>query len=261
MIFEYKNIKALNKTEASIYNFIIHNMEAVVDMNVRELAEKTFVSTATIVRFTRKMGCGGFNELKDELRQNLKKSVLPDPDAQLDELIRQMKEFRSEGFRKNVHKFAMYIAHAKTLIFIGEGNKGIIARYAARYFSNIGYFAIGIDDPFYPPVLNRGTGTVVVVLSESGETASMIDQVNSYKANDACVLTITNNRNSTIAEMSDWYLFYTNTELCLPVTYDLSSSVPLVYIIEATARDLQNTTDRISKLKEIDRNSRIGEQL
>ncbi|MGM9941733.1 MAG: MurR/RpiR family transcriptional regulator [Bulleidia sp.] len=249
MIFDYKNIKALNKTEATIYNYIIHNMDRVVDMNVRELAEKTFVSTATIVRFTRKMGCDGFNELKEELRQNLSRSVLPDPDEQIDELIRQMNEFRSEGFKKNVHKFAMYISHAKMLIFIGEGNKGAIARYAARYFSNIGYFAIGVDDPYYPPVVNKGTGTVVVVFSESGETSSMIDQVNAYKANDACVLTITNNRESTIAEMSDWYLFYTNQELCLPVTYDLSTSVPLVYIIEATARDLQKATDRMSKLK------------
>lgn len=109
-----------------------------------------------------------------------------------------------------------------------------------------------MDDPFYSPIVNRGTGTVVVVLSESGETASMIDQVNSYKANGACVLTITNNRNSTIAELSDWYLFYTNKELCLPVTFDLSSSVPLVYIIEAIARDLQKTTDRMSKLKGFD---------
>lgn len=80
----------------------------------------------------------------------------------------------------------------------------------------------------------------------------MIDQVNSYNANGACVLTITNNRNSTIAELSDWYLFYTNKELCLPVTFDLSSSVPLVYIIEAIARDLQKTTDRMSKLKGFD---------
>ena len=86
----------------------------------------------------------------------------------------------------------------------------------------------------------------------------MIDQVASYKANDACVLTITNNRNSTIAELSDWYLFYTNKELCLPVTYDLSSSVPLVYIIEAAARDLQESTDRMSKLKEVDRQNGVN---
>ena len=258
MIFDYKMIKALNKTESSIYDYVIHNMDQVVDMNVRELAEKTYVSTATIVRFTRKMGCAGFNEFKEELKENLEKSVLPKADDQLDELIRQMTEFKSEGFKKNVHKFAMYISHAKTLIFIGEGNKGIIARYAARYFSNIGYFATGIDDPFYPPVVNKGKGSVVVILSESGETASMIDQVASYKANDVCVLTITNNRNSTIAELSDWYLFYTNKELCLPVTYDLSSSVPLVYIIEAAARDLQESTDRMSKLKEVDHQNGVN---
>ena len=40
MIFDYKYIKALNKTEASIYNYIIHNMGKVVDMNVRDLQKK-----------------------------------------------------------------------------------------------------------------------------------------------------------------------------------------------------------------------------
>lgn len=39
--------------------------------------------------------------MKEELRQNLTKSVLPDPDAQADELIRQITEFKSEGFKKN----------------------------------------------------------------------------------------------------------------------------------------------------------------
>ena len=40
MIFDFKYIKALNKTEASIYNYIIHNMGKVVDMNVRDLQKK-----------------------------------------------------------------------------------------------------------------------------------------------------------------------------------------------------------------------------
>ena len=39
--------------------------------------------------------------MKEELRQNLTKSVLPDPDAQADELIRQITEFKIEGFKKN----------------------------------------------------------------------------------------------------------------------------------------------------------------
>lgn len=61
--------------------------------------------------------------MKEELRQNLTKSVLPDPDAQADELIRQITEFKSEGFKKNVHKFAMYISHAKMLI-LSERKQG-----------------------------------------------------------------------------------------------------------------------------------------
>ena len=39
-------------------------MEAVLQMSVRELAEKTYVSTASIIRFCQKMGCDGFVEFK-----------------------------------------------------------------------------------------------------------------------------------------------------------------------------------------------------
>lgn len=36
---------------------------------------------------------------------------------------------------------------------VGIGNSGSIASYSARYFSNLGKFALCVSDPFYPITL------------------------------------------------------------------------------------------------------------
>lgn len=41
----------LNDTELEIYNFITANLQKVVYMRIRDLADETHVSTTTILRF------------------------------------------------------------------------------------------------------------------------------------------------------------------------------------------------------------------
>lgn len=55
MIFTYKQIANLNDTETNIYQYIIKNLDEVLKMSVRDLANQTYVSTATIMRFCKKV--------------------------------------------------------------------------------------------------------------------------------------------------------------------------------------------------------------
>ena len=67
-MFSYKQIAKLNDTETNIYQYVIKNINNVLKMSVRDLAEETYVSTATIVRFCQKLGCDGFVEFKTKLK-------------------------------------------------------------------------------------------------------------------------------------------------------------------------------------------------
>ncbi len=49
-------------------------MDKVAYMRIRELADKTHVSTATILRFCRKLNCEGFSEFKIRLKMQLKEN-------------------------------------------------------------------------------------------------------------------------------------------------------------------------------------------
>lgn len=47
------------------------NRDKVMDESIRELAHDTHVSTATVIRFCKKMGCSGFLELKYKLKYQI----------------------------------------------------------------------------------------------------------------------------------------------------------------------------------------------
>lgn len=67
MLFLDKTIE-LNDTEMDIYNYIATNLDTVIYMRIRDLAEATHVSTTTILRFCRKFGCSGFSEFRVKLQ-------------------------------------------------------------------------------------------------------------------------------------------------------------------------------------------------
>lgn len=81
--------------------------------------------------------------------------------------------------KKQLHKITIkelaamalkILVKSKCILFIGIGTSGILGKYEARYFSNVGYFSLFIDDPWLPILQNPSEGTVMIVLSESGMT-------------------------------------------------------------------------------------------
>ena len=112
-------------------------------------------------------------------------------------------------------------------------------RYAARFFSNVGYYSQYIDDPFYPAPTDQFEKCLLIAFSNSGETKEVIDQLRLYRGVQSKIISITNDSNSTIAKMSDLTIPYFIKKVILPNTKNISSQVPVVYIIERICRKLQ----------------------
>ena len=55
-MFAYEEIKQLNDLEMLVYDYVMKNKKQITFMTVRELAAAVHVSTATVVRFCKKMG-------------------------------------------------------------------------------------------------------------------------------------------------------------------------------------------------------------
>lgn len=254
MIFTYKQIASLNDTETNIYHYVIKNIQLVLKMNIRELAEKTFVSTATIIRFCQKLDCNGFVEFKTKLKLFYDGTILPDVEDEVDVLLEFFNYSRSDDFKKQIDIFVQYIQEAKTICFVGIGTSGSLAEYGARYFSNVGYFSQSITDPYYPPLIDHNNTYLLIVLSESGETREIIDQIRIYQSKNTKILAITNKPDSTIDKMADASIYYYVKDIVLPQTYNISSQVPVLYIIERLTRELQNSKKKSLPLKTSTRN-------
>lgn len=238
MIFTYQQIASLNETEVGIYNYVIKNAIRINKMNIRQLAENCHVSTTTVFRFSQKCGCEGFNEFKWELKKFIENNKVPTMDNEI-KMISEFLDFsKSEEFQDQIAKFAQIISQSLHVLFLGIGTSGALGKYGARFFSNIGYYSQCIDDPFYPAPQNDDYKNVLIVLSVSGETKEVIDQVKHYQTKHYQILVITDSAGSTVEKMADYSFCYCVKNVVLPQTYNISTQVPVIYIIERIAREL-----------------------
>lgn len=248
MLFDYRNIIRLNTTEKTIYRYIVDHMDEVLEMNVRDLADATFVSTATIVRFTQKMGCDGFNDFKKKLKEYKDGRDVPDKDEFYERLSREIHRFESPEAQQKILQFADKISTSEMTVFMGIGKCGYIAGFAARYMVEIGYNAMAVSDPFYPPIRNHLENMLVIPLSTSGETIELVDQLDVYRKSGATIYSITGCAESTIARLSDLSINYEMFEEVLPSMSKLTMVTPIVYILEKIGWHLVVTEGRNNKL-------------
>ena len=234
-MFSYDNIQKFNETEIKIYKFIIDNGEKIPYMTIRELADVIQVSTSTILRFCNKLDCDGYNEFKERLKKYLYQIKEMPPQSDLTELLHYLKKTNINSFEHKIEQGADFIRKAETVIFIGSGSSGALAKYGARYFSNLGKFSIGLEDTLYPITKDMKT-TVVIVLSVSGETKGVINLINQFKINKCNILIITNQSNCTIAQISDWNISYNMNIHKINGGYNATTQVPVLFLIEELSR-------------------------
>lgn len=238
MLFKYEELTHLNATEMSVYHYITQNIDAIKKMDIRTLAEETHVSTATIVRFCQKFDCSGFVEFKTKLKiidEKLKYTPITD---EIDALLEFFKYTRTFDFKDKISDFVKYVMQSDMIVFIGIGTSGALAKFGARYFSNVGYVSFYIDDPYYPVSVDEKSHCLLIALSESGETREIIDQIKKYQRKRTKIVSITNKRNSTLSQMSDLSVNYYVKDIILPQTYNISSQAPVIYIIEQVTNEL-----------------------
>lgn len=240
-MFGYEVLQSYNELEMLVYNYIMEHKEEVKYMTIRELSEAVHVSTSTIIRFCKKTGCEGYAEfrvqfklfLKEE-KENKKKLA---QDSGVDEIMYFLHTVTSTAYEESIVAVTEMIQKAKQLIFIGIGTSGILGKYGARYFSNIGKFSQYIEDPYYP-IGNDMEETVVIALSESGETQQTLKLAERFKRHNCKIFSITNGSSCTLAKMSDYNLSYFVPKRLVQEEYNITTQVPVIYLLETIGRRL-----------------------
>lgn len=238
-MFLYEEIQTYNETDIRIYKYVVSNIDKIRYMTIRELAKEIHVSTSTILRFCSKNNFDGYSEFKDALKSEAAVRNACPPSEELQELSSFFARANSSAFEEKLLFAVDAVRKADLTIFIGMGSSGALAKYGARYFSNLGHFAVGLEDAFYPIETFRWKNTVVIACSESGETQKLIEAVHQFKQKKCCILSITNSPLSTLAKLSDWNFSYNLNPKRIHGGYNATTQVPVIFVIEALAKRIR----------------------
>lgn len=236
VMFRYEQIQKLNDLEMLVYDYIIKNKQIVTFMTIRELAEAVHVSTSTVIRFCKKMDCDGYSEFRVKFKMFLNEEKDQNTKADVEELQHYFKSMDAPSQERQLEDAAEMIRRARRVIFVGIGTSGILGKYGARFFSNVGKFTQSIDDPYYPIQEDMLENTVIIALSVTGETEEIIRMIHEFKQHNCKILSITNKNSSTLAKISDMNLSYFVSEQKVGRDLNITTQVPVLFLIETLAK-------------------------
>lgn len=239
-MFSHSDLATLNDLEMQVYNFIIKNRERVSYMTIRELAEQAGVSTTTVLRFCRKMQCDGWSEFRIRFKLSLQQSTPPLAHSGVNEILSFFKSINNEEFELLIARAAEMIIQAERVFFIGAGTSGSLGKYGARFFSNVGKFCHHIDDPYYPVSCSLYENALAIILSVSGETEEILRLASQFSLHHCKIISITNSETSSLAKMADFNLSYHMPQIRLADRYDITTQVPVIYILETLGRKISS---------------------
>ncbi|MFL3710442.1 MurR/RpiR family transcriptional regulator [Vagococcus salmoninarum] len=241
-MFEMDKLKTATELDSEIAKYIMTNIEKVAFMRVRELADATHVSPATIVRFTQKMGFSSFPELRVMVKQELAKRKEIHGESQGQQELLSLDVFPVD-FSEKVDRLVERLLKADFIHCIGLGASGIMAEYAARQFSTLGYRSFASTSTYFPYLAPKKEGEldskeVCLIFSVSGETIEIVHIAKLLETSPIYTVSITNREQNTLSKTTDLDIYYRTSYDRVYYNADLSSQLPVVYFIEKVVKKL-----------------------
>lgn len=177
--------------EQKVADHVKANLDRISTMTIAELAAAAGVSTPTVIRFCRSLGCDGFREFKLRLAQNLAVSDqylqagaggdLSGPDAALDRVLASLYAavniMRQQIDPARLDDAARVVAGARQIVVAGiGGGSSTVASEAANRFFRLGAPAVAVSDS-YVLQMRAATlrpGDALLLISASGEADAIV---------------------------------------------------------------------------------------
>lgn len=220
-------LNSLSPSEKRIGEYIIKNQEDIPLMTLADVATNSGVSDATAVRFFKSLGYNRWLDFKIALAQTthstqalykeltssdsvelVAKKVIQGSIVALEETAAVID---AEKFKTAVD----LLENANRVLIVGAGTSGPIAHELFNRLFRLG-MKIGVETDAHLQVMQCALLTskdVVVAISHTGESNNTINTATIAKKRGASVISITSNRLSELAKLSDVVLLAISHEL------------------------------------------------
>lgn len=243
--------KYMSAVESKIADALLEDPEGISNISLWEFAAKASVSQGSIINFANKFCDGGFSRLKQLMRQGE-----PDGnDAHGQSLISVVKEMTEALLNTTAVNSEDKVFEAAEKLNIARKVE-ICGLYRSAAIATDFYFRLlelGVGASFVSDVLTcavsaslLGEGDVLFAISTSGETKDIIDAVRLAKENGTYIISITANRNSPLAMISD-LVFTAACSDSAPIGDSTQIRVAQLAITDAICSYLENMDDRAGR--------------
>jgi len=217
-----------SKAEKKLARYITSAAKEMLYLSLAEVAMQSGVSEATVIRFARKLGLKGFQDLKLHLAHE----VMSGPET-IQEDVRQGNtpmEIFAKVFTEHrqtledtikvldsrqITKAVGMLSKAREIVFVGVGTSGPNTEDAYNKFFRAGFRCSVFTDSHLQVMKASlmGQEDVLVVISHSGSTKDPIETVEVAKATGAKTIAITNYSKSPLTKAVDVVLHTASPEV------------------------------------------------
>jgi DNA-binding MurR/RpiR family transcriptional regulator len=230
-ILRIKNLKSsFTDSEKKIGDYIIENKDKVYNLTASQLAKITKTSPASIIRFSKKLGYSGFQELKisiakdtseDDIDEGKIYEAITTQDSTLEimnkvalENIKAIKDTIKLIDYNSIDKAVEAISNAKRINLFGVGSSLLVAADFQYKLARINMPVILHMDHHLQLVsaTNMGKDDVAIGISHSGKTNETYKALETAKKRKAKTISITKFGYNPISNISDIKIYTTEVE-------------------------------------------------
>jgi DNA-binding MurR/RpiR family transcriptional regulator len=237
----------LRPAEARVAAFVVADPMAVIELSVSQLAARTSVSVASVVRCCQSLGFGGYHALKLALARSSSPAerqvlgdVLPDDSAAV--VLKKvfgasavaLSETASVVDADVLEAAVEAITGARRVLVAGVGTSAPVAADAAYRFATIGLDVVAPADVHVQHVTARllHPSDVCVVVSHTGSTVETLTTARAAAEAGAVTIGVTSFRQSPLTEVVDHAIVAGSREMAFRVEA-MASRLVHVAVVDA----------------------------
>jgi len=208
----------MSATERRIAQYILDHPTDIISLSITELAARSRVSDATVVRFCRFLGMQGYQALKIALAQDIVSPIeriheeVSETDSDTDILAKVFNstlhalEYTQRILSKEQFERALNALEAARFIYIyGCGNSASVAQDFQHKLMRLDLHATAYSDSHMQCIASTllRKGDVCVAISHSGSSRDVVDAADIAKQNGATVICMSNIGRSPLGDLAD----------------------------------------------------------
>ena len=222
ILYKMKSLyPTMGRSEKRLADYLLIHPQSAPDLSIKELAEVSGSSVATAVRFARRLGYKGFQEMKISFIRELSTtsriaSEITKSDTcyeifckRIVDIYAALVNTQTVLDENKLETAARSIATAKRIVIFGLGNSASVAQDATHKLMRLGLDAVSCCDNHLQAIIasHLDRHCVAIGISHSGKSADIVDALKLAKIGNAATVGITHYGDSPLAEVADITLF------------------------------------------------------